>query len=112
MGASRSIMDMRDYKIQSLSIDAGVSDIALTLGDKYSDVEVEVSTGVTNLSMKVPLNMKCVIENKSALSGLNFKGFTQLSKQEYVSESQSDTVKGVIHITLESGVSNLSVERY
>ena len=112
MGASRSIMDMRDYKIQSLSIDAGVSDIALTLGDKYSDVEVEVSAGVTNLSMKVPLNMKCVIENKSALSGLNFKGFTQLSKQEYVSESQSDTVKGVIHITLESGVSNLSVERY
>jgi hypothetical protein len=82
------------------------------LGDKYSDVEVEVSTGVTNLSMKVPLSMKCVIQNKSALSGLNFKGFTQLSKEEYVSESQSDSLKGIIRITLESGVSNLSVERY
>ena len=112
LGASKSILDLRLFKIREMSIDAGVSDIQLTLGDFYPDVNLEVSTGVSAVKIKVPSTMKCIIQNESALSDMNFEGFKRQANGSYIVESQTDTTKGNIYITLETGVSNIEIIRY
>lgn len=112
MGACKSIMDMHKFKIKDISIEAGISDIYLKIGDLYPEVNIEVSTGASKVKIEVPSTMKCVIHNESALGNSRFIGFENQSGSVYTSPNSQNSLKGQIDISIESGVSNIEIIRY
>ncbi len=112
IGISKSKIDLTDFKIKELDLDAGISDVELRLGSLYSNVKVEVSTGVSSVKIEVPYSMKCSIHNESALGNYQFVDFENQGEGYYTSSNPPDSLIGHIDIYIETGVSNVTVIRY
>ncbi len=111
MGAASSTFDLTPFKVKEVNIDAGASDISLTIGNLYPNVLVDLSTGAANISIRIPKEMTCYVTTESALTNHSLTGFTKTSKGNYVYTPDS-TSMGKINIELNSGVSNIDIQRY
>lgn len=112
VGATDNSIDLSPFKIRRLQLSSGASNIDLKIGDLYDQVNVDIGMGASALSVAIPDNMNCYIENKSALSSVSFEGFTKNSTGNYSSQVLDTLSKGTIRITISSGVSDISVIRY
>ncbi|MBP7101838.1 MAG: hypothetical protein KBA86_01185 [Bacteroidales bacterium] len=112
LGISKSKIDLTNFKIKELDLDAGISDVELRLGSLYSNVKVEVSTGVSSVKIEVPYSMGCNIHNESALGNYQFVDFENQGDGYYTSSNPQDSLIGHIDIYIETGVSNVTVIRY
>lgn len=112
MGAAKGDFDLSEFKVNKIKIDAGVSNIDLKIGQLYSDVNIELETGMASIKIDVPLSMQCIITNESGLSNLNLEGFIKQGKGVYISENKKDNIKGTVKIYIESGMSNIHIDRY
>jgi len=111
MGAVSTTFDLTPFKVKEVSIDAGASDISLTIGNLYPDVHVDLSTGAANITIRIPKEMTCYVTTESALTNHSLTGFTKTNKGNYVYTPDSTSI-GTIDIDLNSGVSNIDIERY
>jgi len=112
LGASQNDIDLSPFKVENLEISCGASDVKLKIGDTYSEVNVDLNSGASSFKIEVPKSMNCVIENESALSNINFKGFTKLNNDEYQFFTTDSISKGTVTIHIESGVSSFNVVKY
>ena len=104
--------DLSAFKVRKLKIEGGVSSVKVKMGmpaEALSNVDFE--GGVSSLDIQVPAEAGCIIFTESALSSLNFPGFTKQGDGSYQTDNYTNAPKK-IEIKLENGLSSISVNRY
>lgn len=110
-GAAKCLFDLSNFKVRKIEANAGVTEFYIKIGTLYSDVEVKLATGVAATKIEVPLSMQCIVHDESGMTHLNLKDFNK-QDDKYIAAHQSDTLKGVVNIYVQSGLSNIDIVRY
>lgn len=111
IGAATIDMDLKDYRVDTIEINAGASSINLTLGSRNPVTFVTFDAGASSLDIRVPKESACQVKSESFLVSRDFEGFTKKGSGLYQSENFS-TGKNKIFIDIETAVSSISIERY
>ncbi len=110
-GASRMDLDLSALRVERISIEAGVSEIRLRIGDRSPNTRCSVTAGASSIRIFVPHASACEIDADTPLSRKNFKDFAKTREGRYRTENFG-TAANTVFISLEAGISNLSVTRY
>ena len=111
IGAAEMNLDPTNYKVDTISVDAGASSIKMKLGDKSPCTRVSLNAGASSIKVEVPQGAGCQINSESFLISRNFKGFDKKADHTYQT-SNFLTSKNKIYITIETAVSSIDVSRY
>lgn len=111
VGLGELDFDFSAYKLQKLKVDSGLASLSLRFGDKVSESEIEVNSGLAEIKLEVPEQVGCEITIKGALNGKSFPGFEQIDDKKWRSVGY-EKATNKIRIKLEGGLSDLSVTRY
>jgi hypothetical protein len=111
IGAASINMDLKDYRVDTITINAGASSIDLTLGNKNPVTVVNFDAGASSLNIRVPKDAACQVKSESFLVSRDFEGFHKTGSGLYQSDNFSSG-KNKIYIDIETAVSSISIERY
>ena len=111
IGAASIAMDLKDYRIDTIDINAGASSIELTLGSMNPMTRVTFNAGASSLNIRVPKEAACEVKSESFLVSRDFEGFTKKGSGLYQSENYSSG-KNRIYIDIQTAVSSITIERY
>lgn len=111
MGAADADLDFSPYKMENIVINGGACDLDLKLGDHGCSTKVEISTGASDIDIKVPATMDCQINLKSAITGKDFDGFVKTERGCWQTPNFGNSANQII-IDMNCAVSDISVERY
>lgn len=116
VGAVQADADLSGLKVEAVSVNVGASDLTLRIGKSAPAVTVDISGGAANLVLRVPASAAVRLDSKSGLSNVTVPlGFKHISGLPVLGESSwaSEGAGGpTVTVTLQSGVSNLTVETY
>lgn len=111
-GASTLDLDFSLYRTRHIEIDAGVCDMNIKLGDNIVDNSVlDIESGVSDITIKVPQSIGCKIEVESALTNKDITGFEKKDRRHWQTSNYDDADKHLI-IKLSCGISNIDIGRY
>ncbi len=111
VGAADLDMDLTPYRVESIDIDGGASDIEMKVGDRYAHVEITIDAGAADITIKVPEESACEVKTHTVLSGRDLDGFNKISSGLYQTPNFSDSANQVI-IDIEAAISGVTVVRY
>ncbi len=111
VGAASMDFDLTEFKTRNVDIDMGAASIKIKLGSLYSETNVSVDAGASDINIFVPRESGCKIVLDGALSSKHFNEFDKLDSDNYQTENY-DKATNKIYIDIECGVSSISVERY
>ncbi len=111
IGAAEMNLDLTNYIIDTVSVDAGASSIKKRLGDKSPRTFVSLNAGASSIKVEVPEGSGCQINSESFLISRNFKGFEKKADRMYQT-SNFNSSKKKVYITIETAVSSIDVSRY
>ncbi len=109
VGAGEADFDLTPYRVRTLKLETGVTDVDIKLGDRADLTEVDVDAGVAQITLKVPQSVGCRIEH-DGLSLTDFDGFDKVGK--FYQSPGYDQAAKKINIKFDSGLAKLEVERY
>lgn len=110
-GAAKIDFDLRPYLVRSLNLDAGAASVVIRLGSRADTCEVDIETGASSVTLKVPEDVGCELRTESALSSKHIEGFEKSPSGVYRTEN-FETAKKHMFIDIESGLSSIKVHRY
>lgn len=110
IGAGKADFDLSAFNIKKLTLETGVTDTEIKLGDKALSSGIRVESGVAQVEFQVPQSVGCRIEVNGALNGKDFDGFTQ-NGDSYETPGYDKATKKIT-IKFDGGLSNLKVRRY
>ncbi len=110
-GAAKFNMDLSQYKVNNVNIDAGAIDLNLKIGDLYKETNINISSGASNLKIDLPQTSSCIIHTDITLSEKQFNGFKKIKPGQYVTENYQNS-SNTIQIMLDGALSNISINRY
>jgi hypothetical protein len=116
VGAVKARADLSGLAVEAVSVNVGASDLTVTIGERSPDVKIDVSGGVANVTLRLPARSAVTLDSKSGLSNVTVpSAFRRLSGVPFLGES-SWRLEGTggprIAVTMQSGVSNLTIETY
>jgi len=119
-GVSHYDIDLRELRVRSLSLNAGVSEGTVTLGSSQSSglggaVPADVDAGVSALTIRVPGGDHVRVSMSSGLSGMTTRGTWTSSREgdTRVYESEGFRDSGTYwDIDITSGIGSVTVEYY
>ena len=111
IGAAKFDLDLSEFKIQDIKIDGGAAAITLKLGNKHVETNVDIDTGASSITIKVPESSGCEVITSTVLSSKTLKGFVKKNKQTYRTEN-FEVSENKIYISIDAAVSSLNVRRY
>ncbi|MFA6085375.1 LiaI-LiaF-like domain-containing protein [Mucilaginibacter sp.] len=110
-GATKLDFDLSKFKVKKLKLSGGAASFNIKLGQPLATTNVDVSTGVSEVDIKVPQNAACRIESSSGLSSTDFDGFINNGDNTYQTAG-FDAAKNKMYIHMKGGVSDFKVTRY
>ena len=110
-GATELDFDLAPFKVRNLIINGGAASFHVKLGQPLAETNVEVSTGVSEVEIKVPANAACRITSDSGLSSNEFNGFDKKGDNSYETQGYG-TAANKITIHLKGGISDFKVIKY
>jgi hypothetical protein len=110
-GATSLNFDLSKFKIRDLKLHGGAAEYNVKLGAPLAMTDVDISTGLADVTISVPQNAACSIETNSGLSDNNFEGFTKIGGNNFETPGY-DAAKTKIHIHIHGGLSDFKVRRY
>ncbi len=110
-GAAAIYFDLRPYRIGVLDLEAGAASIELRLGSRADTSKVNIETGASSVHLYVPSDAACELRTESALSSKHIRGFENKGDGLYRSGNFDSAAKR-IYISVDSGLSSITVERY
>lgn len=110
-GASKIDFDLSKYKLKSLVLKGGAASFSVKIGQPLASTNVEVSTGVSEVTIDVPQNAACRVQTDSGLSSNSFDGLTKKDDGHYETPG-FDAAKNKIFIHMSGGISDFKVHRY
>lgn len=111
MGAGSADFDLRQHKIDRLTIESGAAAIKATFGDPLEKSHVKVDGGAVNVRLRIPKTAACRIIVNTAFSSRQFQGFVKSSDGSFIT-SGFDENQPHYEIQLTGGFSKFSVDRY
>lgn len=111
MGAADADLDFTPYKVSSLTINGGACDLDLKLGDSGCNTKVVISTGASDIDIKVPSGLDCEVNIDSALSSKEFPGFDEGDNGQWRTPGFGKGTHQIV-IDIDCAVSDISVKRY
>src|ERR1700761_6740961 len=110
-GASKIDFDLSKYKLRSLVLKGGAASFTARIGQPLATTNVQVSTGVSEVTVEIPQNAACRIETDSGLSSTNYDGFTK-KDDDHFETAGFEAAKNKIYIHMTGGLSDFKVRRY
>ncbi|MFD0793256.1 LiaI-LiaF-like domain-containing protein [Mucilaginibacter litoreus] len=110
-GATKVDFDLSRYRVRNLTLNGGAGSFEIKMGMPVSATRVEVSTGVSEVDIKVPQGAACQIVSNSGLSSDNFQGFTKTNGGNYETPG-FNSATNKIYIIMKGGLSDFKVSRY
>jgi len=111
IGAGAIDFDFSKYEINKISLDAGAASVDMKLSDKASITDVDINAGASSVTVRVPKTARCRVHMDAVLSSEDLTGFTKKTDGYY--ESDNYNGKGnLINITVDAGMSSVTIERY
>jgi hypothetical protein len=111
IGAAEINMDLRDYKIDSTTINAGASSIKIQVGDKAPVSVLSFNAGASSITVDVPRASGCQITSESFMVSKEFSGFTKTGNGIYQTDNFKTSPNKVM-IVVKTAVSKIEVNRY
>ncbi|MFZ4520216.1 MAG: LiaI-LiaF-like domain-containing protein [Bacteroidales bacterium] len=111
IGAAEILMDLRDYKIDTTTINAGASSINIKIGDKNPLTVMTFNAGASSIKVDIPNGSGCQIKSESFMISKEFDGFTKKGDGIYQTDNFS-TAKNKIHLTIKTAISKIEINRY
>jgi hypothetical protein len=111
IGAAEILMDLRDYKIDTTSIDAGASSIDIKIGDKNPLTVMTFNAGASSIKVEIPKESGCQIKSESFMISKEFDGFTKKGDGIYQTDN-FNTGKNKIMLTIKTAISKIEIVRY
>lgn len=110
-GASSIDADLSGVQLTDLSVKAGASSSVLTLGDKQADVRVDIDSGVSSMTLRMPKESGVTMNFDGGLSAREFADLKEVSKGVYRSDNY-ETANRRISITADAGLASFKIERF
>jgi hypothetical protein len=110
-GAASMDFDFTEIKTRKIKVDMGAASINLKLGNKYSETNLRIDAGASDIDIFIPANSGCKINTDGGLSSKNFDEFEKI-KSDHYQTSNFDESENKIYIRVDSGVSSITVKRY
>jgi hypothetical protein len=111
IGAAEINMDLRDYLIDTITIDAEASAIEIQIGDKSPSTMMTFNAGASSIKVDIPRKSGCQIHSESYLVSKEFEGFTKKGGGVYETPDFANSQKKV-KIVVKTAVSKIEVNRY
>ncbi len=111
VGAANVEFDLRPFKVEHLSIDAGAANVRLSLGVPEREMRCKLETGVSTVKISVPESVGCEIRMDGGLSSKRFVGFEKASDRIYRTDNFEQATRRIF-IDVDAGLSTLRVTRY
>ncbi|MDP1623527.1 MAG: DUF5668 domain-containing protein [Bacteroidales bacterium] len=111
IGAAEIHMDLRDYKIDTTTIDAGASSIDIKIGDKNPLTVMTFNAGASSIKVEIPKESGCQIKSESFMISKEFEGFTKKGEGIYQTDNFA-TGKNKIFLTIKTAISKIEITRY
>lgn len=111
IGAGDLKFDFSDYKVENLDIETGAASVDVRLSDLLESADVEISSGVAKVVLRVPQNVGCRVKMDGALNSKDFEGFDKVSSGKWET-GNFDSASKTINIKMNSGLSSIRIERY
>ncbi|MEI6173793.1 MAG: DUF5668 domain-containing protein [Bacteroidota bacterium] len=111
IGAAEILMDLRDYKIDTTTIDAGASSLDIKIGDKSPLTVMTFNAGASSIKVEIPKESGCQIKSESFMISKEFEGFTKKGEGIYQTANFS-TGKNKIYLTVKTAISKIEITRY
>ncbi|OOQ57489.1 LiaI-LiaF-like domain-containing protein [Mucilaginibacter pedocola] len=110
-GASALEFDLEKFKIRNLIIDGGAASFEVKMGQPLATTNIEVSTGISGVTIQIPKDAACSIVTSSGLSSNDFEGFDDKGNSHYETPGFA-AAKNKMYIKLKGGLSGFEVKRY
>jgi hypothetical protein len=110
-GAAKLNFDLSNFKIRKVKLEGGAASFYVKLGQPLAETNVEVSTGVSEVTVSVPQNAAVHITTETGLSSKNFNGFQNKGDNEYETPGFAQATNKM-YIKLSGGVSDFKVKQY
>ncbi|QKJ29245.1 hypothetical protein HQ865_05580 [Mucilaginibacter mali] len=110
-GATKLDFDLSKFKIRNLDINGGAASFDIKMGQPLASTNIDISTGVSEVNIRIPKDAACKIDTDSGLSSNHFDGFNKTDDDTYETPGYS-SAKNKIHIKLDGGLSGFRVTRY
>jgi len=111
VGAASMDFDLTELKAKNIDVNMGAASINLKLGDKYSETNLSIDAGASDIDIFIPQGSGCRINTDGALSSKNFDDFEKIKSGKYQT-ANFEEAQSRIYISIDSGVSSITVKRY
>ncbi len=111
LGACDVNYDFSDYKVAEIDLEGGVCHVDLKVGTLYDNTKINVETGVSSITIRIPESAGCKIESDSALSNKSFEGFEKVRNGVYETPNYGSVTQNIV-IELSCAISNVNIKRY
>ncbi len=111
IGAAEIAMDLRDYRIDTVNINAGASSIELKIGDKNRITSLTFNAGASSIKVQIPKESGCQIKSESFLISKEFDGFTKKG-EGYYQTANFGSSSNKIYLVIKTAVSKIEINRY
>jgi hypothetical protein len=111
IGAAEINMDLRDYKIDTTTIDAGASSINIKIGDKNPVTFMTFNAGASSIKVEIPKESACQVKSESFMISKDFEGFTKKGDGIYQTDNFKSG-KNKVFLTIKSAISKIEITRY
>ena len=103
--------DFSNYKVSEINMECGVCNVDMKLGSLHDNTKINVETGVSKITVRVPESAGCRIECESALSSKSFEGFTKVDRGVYEAGDYGAASQNIV-VELSGAVSDIDILRY
>lgn len=110
-GATNAEFDLTPFRVRSFVFHGGAASVNVRIGDKSTNTNVRVESGVASVNIKIPQASGCRIVSQGGLSSRDFSGFTKKGDGAYETDNYA-TAANKVNMTLKGGVSSFDVEKY
>jgi hypothetical protein len=111
IGAAEITLDLRDYRIDTVNVDAGASSINFKIGEKNPATHMSFNAGAASITVEIPKTSGCQVVSESFMVSKNFEGLDKKSDGHYETPDFAVS-KNKIYITVKTALSKISISRY
>lgn len=110
-GATQTNIDMSQAQLTAMNLKIGASSLVIRLGDKQDVVAVNIESGVSSITIQVPIASGVQLKIDGGLSSNHLADLTEVSEKIFESPDYIKSAKK-INIVSKIGLSAFTIERY
>ncbi len=110
-GMSEVNFDLSEYRVESLTVEGGMAGFTLKLGNLYPQTKVDIESGFSAFTLRIPESSGCELKINKVLSGHSFSGFEKVADGLYRTTNFDESTEKVL-MEFDAAFSDFKVIRY